>query len=138
MDYGLDTSALLRIVTSDPPSLAVKVARAIQLIIEDGGTIHVSDSVVQEAYFALQHHYGATKEDAVLDLRAISQADGFFFSNGAKEALAEPIAARMAPGLVDRMIVAGYGAQGLRTISCERSFRRLSNTLVIAEAQEQK
>ena len=71
MDYGLDTSALLRIVTSDPPNLAVKVARAIQLIVEDGGTLHVSDSVVQEAYYALQHHYGATKENAVADLLAL-------------------------------------------------------------------
>ena len=133
MDYGLDTSALLRIVTSDPPNLAVKVARAVQLIVEDGGTLHVSDSVVQEAYFALQHHYGATKENAVADLLAIANAEGFSFSTGAKAALSEPNAARMAPGLVDRMIVADYDAQGFRTLSCEKSFRRLPSALVITE-----
>ena len=133
MDYGLDTSALLRIVTSDPHGLAVKVARTLQLIVESGGTIHVSDSVVQEAYFALQHHYGATKEDAVADLREISNAQGFIFTDGAKDALAEPNAARMAPGLVDRMIASDYDTRGFRTISCEKSFRRLENTLVIVE-----
>ena len=133
MDYGLDTSALLRIVTSDPPSLAVKVARAIQLIVEDGGILHVSDLVVQEAYFALQHHYGSTKENAIADLLAISNAEGFHFSSGAKAVLSEPHAARMAPGLVDRMIVADYDAKGFHTLSCEKSFRRLPSALVITE-----
>ncbi len=133
MDYGLDTSALLRIMTSDPPALAAKVVETLQSIITGGGFLHVSDTVVSEAYFALQHHYEATKENAISDLRAISNTSGFRFSDGAKAALSEPNAARMTPGLVDRMIADGYADKGLRTISCEKSFRKLPDAIVITE-----
>lgn len=133
MDCGLDTSALMRIVTTDPPGIARAVARTLESIVASGGTIHVSDMVVQEAYHALQFHYGSTKENAVADLLALSKTPGFRFSDGAKAALAQPNAAHMSPGLVDRMIAAGYSAQGLQTISCEKSFRRLPSAVVVSE-----
>ena len=132
MEYGLDTSALLRILPTDPPALAEKVAATLQGIVAEGGILHVSDTVVCEAYHALQHHYCSTKENAISDLRSLSQTPGFRFSDGAKAALAEPNAARMSPGLVDRMIADGYAAEGFRTVSCEKSFRKIPGAVVVA------
>ena len=134
MDCGLDTSALMRIVTTDPPEIARAVAKTLESIVASGGTIHVSDMVVQEAYHALQFHYGATKENAISDLLALSKTPGFLFSEGAKSALAQPNAAHMSPSLMDRMIASDYSAQGLQTISCEKSFRRLPTAIVVSEA----
>ena len=131
MDCGLDTSALMRIITTDPPEIARAVAKTLEGILSEGGTVHISDMVVQEAYHALQFHYGATKDNAIADLLALAKTPGFRFSDGAKAALSQPNVARTSPGLVDRMIVADYSAQGLQTISCEKSFRRLPSAFVV-------
>lgn len=61
MDYGLDTSALMRLATQQPPELAERVTARIQSVLDAGAAIHVSDLVVMEAYYALQHSYHATK-----------------------------------------------------------------------------
>ena len=132
MDFGMDTSALMRILTGQPAELAEKVLDEVGKIIDAGGTLHVSDTVVSEAYYSFQHHYHKTKEEAVAGLLTLSQAAGFRFSDGAKAALAEPNAARMSPGLVDRMIADGYAAEGFRTVSCEKSFRKIPGAVVVA------
>ena len=136
MEYGLDTSALMRILTGEPQHLARKVGALVRRIIKSGGVIHVSDTVVAEAYFAFQQHYRKTKEEAIYGLETLSKTRGFRFSDGAKAALAQPNAARMSPGLVDRMIAADYSAQGLQTISCEKSFRRLPSAVVVSEKSD--
>ena len=133
MDYGLDTSALMRILTGEPQHLAREVGSLARQIIESGGVLHVSDTVVSEAYFAFQQHYRKTKEEAIYGLETLSKTPGFLFSEGAKAALAQPNAAHMSPGLVDRMIASDYSAQGLQTISCEKSFRRLPAAIVVSE-----
>ena len=104
MNWGLDTSALLRIVTKEPPELALRVAARIESILEAGETVSVSDLAVFEAYYALQHSYRMTKANAIADLLALSRQPGFKFSETAVAALSEPNAATMSPGLVDRML----------------------------------
>ena len=133
MDWGLDTSVVLRILTGDPVETATNVAKRIAAIVDGGARVHVSDTVVGEAYYALQHHYAATKEKAILRLLELSRQPGFMFSEYAVAALAQPHAATMSPGLVDRMIAGEYRARGLRVLSCEKDFRRLPDAEVVAE-----
>lgn len=132
MTYGLDTSVVLRIVTADPPLLANIVQTRIEEILTEGNDLFVSSVVASEAYYALQHHYLKTKEEAVVALRALSEEDGITFSAEAKAALETPEAWKASPGLVDRMITAEYSANGYITISCEKDFRKLDLTEIIA------
>lgn len=87
--------------------------------------------MVSEAYHALQHHYGATKENAISYLRTLSRQPGFIFSDNAIAALAKPDAATMSPGMVDCMIAGEYRGRGLRILACEKDFRRFPDAEVI-------
>lgn len=133
MNWGFDTSALLRIITKEPPELALRVAARIESILEAGETVSVSDLAVFEAYYALQHSYRMTKANAIADLLALSRQPGFVFSETAIAALSEPNAATMSPGLVDRMIAGEYRARGLRVLSCEKDFRKLPDAEVVTD-----
>ena len=133
MDWGIDTSALMRMITYEPPSLANKVSEKVASIIEGGGTIHVSCLVVSEAYHALQHHYHATKENAIFYLLALSRQPGFHFDSEAIASLSRPNAATMSPGMVDCMIAGEYRSRGFRVLACEKDFRRLEDAEVVSE-----
>ena len=132
-DFGIDTSALVRILTRQPPLLAEKVKDRIEDILDSGATIFVSNLVVSEAYVVLQRFYHATKEDAIAALLALSRQPGFAFSENALSALSKPNAATMSPGLVDCMIAGEYSAHGLRVLACEKDFRRFPNAEVVTE-----
>ena len=132
MTYGLDTSVVLRIITGEPADLAEKVQSRLTAMIEAGDRIFISYLTVSEAYYALQHFYGHTKENCIKALRAMSECNGFVFSDEAKTALDTPDAWKASPGLVDRMIAGEYAAQGHNTISCEKDFRKLDFTTVIS------
>ena len=131
MIRGLDTSVVLRLVTNRPQPMAGQVADSIRAFLAAGDTFAVTDLVVSEAYFALQHHYDLTKEQAIESLRLLSRENGFLFSAISKEALEQPNAHKMSPGLVDCMISGEYRLQGFRTLSCERDFRKLPDADVI-------
>lgn len=133
MDWGIDTSALMRLITYEPPVLAQMVSERVAAIVGDGGTIHVSSLVVSEAYHALQHHYRATKANAISYLLVLSRQPGFRFSENAVHALSQPNAATMSPGMVDRMIAGEYRERGLRILACEKDFRRFAEAEVVAE-----
>ena len=75
---GLDTSALVRIISGEPPELAEKVARRVAGIIDGGGTCLVGDIAAFEAYYALQQFYGMTKGEVLGHLRELP--DGGFNS----------------------------------------------------------
>ena len=131
MTYGLDTSVVLRILTGRPQPLADIVSERIGHILEEGGDFFVADMAILEAYHALQHFYGSTKEEAVLALRSLAQEPGFAVSPEAMSALDTPNAWKASPGMIDRMIANGYAAKGYVTVSCEKSFSKLDLTEVI-------
>ena len=134
LNYGLDTSALLRILTGEPSSLAVKCALRIQSIFKSGGTVSISDLVVSEAYYALQFHYQKPKEAALEAFRTLFSTQGFECSEAVRDALATKDLAHANPGFADRVIAGDYLARGRITLSCEKSFRRLQSTEVIRDA----
>ena len=132
MTYGLDTSVVVRLLVSEPPALAAKAKDFVEAALDEGHLFYISDLAVSETYFVLQHHYGKTKESAISSIREIRKTPGFHFSPEAKAALDTPDAWKASPGFVDRMIAAEYAAKGFVTVSCEKDFRKLDFTDVIA------
>ena len=65
MTFGLDTSVVLRLLTGQPQDLAAKTLARYQDGIAAGDDFSVSDLVASESYYAIQHHYGKTKEEAL-------------------------------------------------------------------------
>lgn len=132
MTYGLDTSVLMRLLNRTDDPYVQGVFNRINTMIADGDDFIISDLVASEIYYALQHHYGFSKENAINAMRAIAAAPGFSFSKEAEAALATPEAWKASPGLVDRMIANGYASHGHKTLSCERDFRKLDFTEVLS------
>ena len=132
MTFGLDTSVVLRLLTGQPQDLAAKALERYQDGIAAGDDFSVSDLVAAESYYAIQHHYGKSKEEALDALRSFSSGDGISFSQNFEAAINKPNIHKASPGFVDRMLVSGYGETGQITLSCEKSFRRLPGTEVIS------
>ena len=63
MNVGLDTSALVRIISGEPSELAEKVARRLAEIMDGGGECEIADIAAFEAYYALQQFYGMTQSE---------------------------------------------------------------------------
>lgn len=131
MTYSLDSSALLRILVNDPKQLAANVAMFIHSRQLKGDAFAISDLVLSEVYFALQYHYGVSKDHALDILRHFANLPGFCVSSWAKDVLALPNLAKASPGFVDRLIHGAAFSQGQTTVSCEKDFRRLPSTKVI-------
>ena len=127
-----DTSALVRIISGEPPELAEKVARRLAGIIDGGGTCLVGDIAAFEAYYALQQFYGMTKGEALGHLRELAATPGFRFSRTVAATLQIPNLDRANPGFIDRVLAAGYRAAGAATLSCEKSFKKLPNAIVVS------
>ena len=132
MTFGLDTSVVLRLLTGQPEDLAAKALARYQDGIAAGDDFSVSDLVAAESYYAIQHHYGKSKEEALDALRSFSAGDGISFSQNFATAINTPNIHKASPGFVDRMLASGYGERGHITLSCEKSFRRLPDTEVIS------
>ena len=58
---GLDTSVVVRLLVGEPQNIARATRRRLERAVEAGERVLVSDLVIAEAYFALQHHYGIPK-----------------------------------------------------------------------------
>lgn len=128
MRYALDTFVLVRILTGLPQPLAANVAMALEKKRRAGDSFVVSNLVLSEAYYAVQHHYGVDKAAALVALRELSLQRGFEFSDEAKGALALPNIAKASPGFVDRLIHGEQVARGVKVLSCEKDFRKLPDT----------
>lgn len=131
MTFGLDTSVVLRLLTGQPTDLAAKALARYQDGIAAGDDFTVSDLVAAESYYAIQRHYGKSKEEALDALRNFSSGDGISFSKNFTTAIGTPNVHKASPGFIDRMSASDYGERGQVTLSCEKSFRRLPNTEVI-------
>ena len=131
MTHGLDTSVVVRIVSGLPEGAARRVGERIAAEVSSGELFAISPLVLSEAYFALQHHYGFTKDEALQSLRALAHTDGICVPESVRAILDESNLAKANPGFVDRMIVGEYATGGSDTYSCERSFCRLQGTVVV-------
>ena len=132
MTFGMDTSYLLRLLTGQPRELAERALARYQEAVGQGDSFFVSDTVVTEAYYALQHHYGKSKDEALVALKGISEDDSIAFSAGFESVISLPNLAKASPGFLDRVLAADYRSRGQITLSCEKSFRRLPDVEIVA------
>ena len=131
MRIGLDTSVLLRLLTGEPADLATAAVRRIESALRGGDTVLAPDLVVSEAYFALQHHYGLSKAEAIATLAALLHESGIEAAGAAGRVLATPHLATARPGFVDRLIHAEYTQIADEMLTFERPAARLPRARVL-------
>lgn len=131
MKVGLDTSVVVRLLTGQPAAQATVAARRVAAAAGAGDEILVSDLVVAETYFALQHHYGLSKTQALDSLAELFRASPLRAAGGAGAVLATRNLARARPGLVDRLIQAEYAAVAAVVWTFEKSASRLRSVEVL-------
>jgi predicted nucleic acid-binding protein len=114
---GLDTSVVVRLLVGLPASQA-KVARTrLERALDDGESVLVADTVIAEAYFALQHHYDVPKSEARDILHRFATSG--VVSVAPEEAVRALRPARGA-GIVDRLVHERYRSLGAVTLTFER------------------
>jgi predicted nucleic acid-binding protein len=131
--FGLDTSVVLRLLTGDPPAQAQSAFRFVQDLHARGEPAHLSDQTVSEAYFALQHHYGVPKKDALTQLLSFLESGWVREEpNGtAKKTLQAALSSAQKPGFVDRLIHAQYRRASCRLATFEKASKRLVGTVLL-------
>lgn len=131
MKAGLDTSVVLRLLLGQPPDQAARAIAFLDELAREGHHAVVCDLVVAEVYFALQHHYGVSKQDALGGLRRLF-ADGEIQPLGAAaEVLAVKGLASAKPGFVDRLIHGAYAGAAEEMVTFEKASRKLKCVRVL-------
>ena len=132
MIVGLDTSVLVRVLTGEHRDLALVALDYIQEHQRAGDRVLVSDWVVAEAYYALQHHYGASKKDTLDALGDFLTSPGVEGTGEVAAVLATPGLESAKPGFIDRVIHRNYlrlGAEEVATF--ERAAAKLPHVRVL-------
>ena len=131
MTLALDTSVIVRILANQPQPLASQVIEDVARRISAGDTMYVSNLVASEAYYAMQHHYGVDKRTILQSFKLMSEQVGFLFTEEVKRVLSIEGLEHANPGFVDRLIHGEGERCNMPVISCEKSFRRLPDTIII-------
>lgn len=133
MTVGLDTSVLVRVLTGEPRDLALVALSYLLEREQAGDRVLVSDWVVAEAYYALQHHYGASKRDTLEALGDFLASPGIEGTGEVAAVLATPDLESAKPGFIDRVIHRNYLRSGAEEVATfERAAAKLSNVRVLA------
>jgi predicted nucleic-acid-binding protein len=128
---GLDTSVLLRLLLGQPADQAARAVAFSDELSRGGHHAVVSDLVVAEAYFALQHHYGVSKQDARMGLRRLF-ADGEIQPLGAAaEVLAVDGLTSAKPGFVEGLIHGAYAGAADKMATFETAASKLRSVRVL-------
>ena len=131
MKVGLDTSVVLRLLLGQPADQASRAVAFLDELARGAHRAVVADLVVAEAYFALQHHYGVSKPEALKGLRRLF-ADGEIEPLGAVAAvLAVEGLATAKPGFVDRLIHGAYAGAADQMASFEKAAGKLGSVRVL-------
>jgi predicted nucleic-acid-binding protein len=131
MITGLDTSMVLRLLLGQPADQAARALAFLDQHSRRGDVVVVSDLVVAETYFALQHHYGVSKQGAMEGLRRLF-ADGEIQPLGvAAEVLALGLSASAQPGFVDRLIHGAYLRKADEMVTFDKAAGRMKSVRVL-------
>ena len=131
--YAADTSFLLRLLTGDPEAQFQTASTFLEECKKLDHSLEVNDLVLAEAYFALQHHYGYLKEDALQALAKLGSHPGIIFSSNATKVLTLPNLASTKPGFVDLLIHGSARANQRKLVTFEKSARKLPETIVLQD-----
>ena len=100
MTAGLDTSVVVRLLTGEPEALAVVALRYLQDQLRAGERVLVSDWVVAEAYYALQHHYKVSKKETLDALRSFLDTPGVEGTGEVSDVITTPGLESAKPGFI--------------------------------------
>lgn len=131
MKYHLDTSVVLRLLVNDPPALHELALEFLDSASAAGSQILVSDLVVSETYFALQHHYKGSKATAIESLRRLFAGHEICSSGHASEVLKLPGLANSKPGFVDRLLHADAVHSQCQWVTFEKSAVKFPQTVIL-------
>jgi predicted nucleic-acid-binding protein len=132
---GLDTSVLVRLLTGEPRDLALAALGYLLDRKKAGDRVLVSDWVVAEAYYALQHHYGVSKKDTLSALRNLLASPEVEATGEVVAVLAIPGLESSKPGFIDRVIHRNYLSSGAEEVATfERAAAKLPRVRVLAPA----
>ena len=131
MTVGLDTSVVLRLLTGQPAAQAAAAVAFLDDLQRRGDRAILSDLVVAETCFALQHHYGVKKADALGALHRLFEDGEIQATGGAGEVLATRGLASAKPGFVDRLIHRAYVTGGGRMATFETASAKLPAVVVL-------
>lgn len=131
MKVGLDTSVVLRLLVGQPLEQTARAVAFLEELSRRGDQPVVSDLVAAEVYFALQHHYGISKKNALSGLRRLFSGGEIKPLGAVAEVLAGPRIASAKPGFVDRLIHGAYlsEADGMATV--EKAAKKLRGVRVL-------
>ena len=122
---------VLRLLVGQPKDQAARAVAFLDELSRAGHRAVVSDLVVAESYFALQYHYGVSKQDALMGLRKLF-ADGEIEPLGAiAEVLKINGLATAKPGFVDRLIQGAYARDTDEMVTFERASGKLKSVRVL-------
>ena len=123
--FGIDTSVLVRLITRDPEDEFARCVEALRILVEDqGDEVFASNQVIGEAYVAVQHHYGVSRDDARSSLLDALRCGLVAPLNGLS--VIEALEASGGPGLFDRLIANDYSRVGLDTLTLDRRMASLA------------
>ena len=132
MSFGLDTSVVLRLLTGEPTAQARAAIRWLRETQAAGTAVVISDLVASEVYFALQHHYGVPKVEALRQLALFFRSGDVVACGEAAEVLETPRLASAKPGFVDRLIHQQYRrAKVAAMVTFERAARGLPQVCLL-------
>lgn len=128
---SLDTSVLLRLLTAQPIDQFRAATQFLQEQKKCNATLHVSDLVLAESYFALHSYYRLSKADSLLALARFTQHSGVSPTPYAQTILSLPNLATANPGFVDRLIHGSSRSAGHTLATFEKSSAKLPSTLLL-------
>ena len=121
--YGIDTSVLLRLITTQPPDSYSNCIEHLSGLIDSGAEVFASNQVIGETYIAAQHHYKVSRSDASQALFQVLSSGLVAPLNG--DAVLEALNATGEPGLFDRLISDDYLRAGLEVLTLDRKMATL-------------
>lgn len=129
---GLDTSVLVRLIVGEPANQCASARELLESALERSEPVLISDLVVGETYYALQHHYGIPKREACALLRQLLES-GAVVANPAGMAAVVGLAGN-GTGLVDRLIHLRYQDHGATTVTFDAQQGRLTGAIKLGKS----
>jgi predicted nucleic-acid-binding protein len=131
---GLDTSVVLRLLTEDPKDQANLAKKKLDVAFKSKKTVFISDLVISEVYFGLQHHYGVPKSAAKKALIQLLESKKVNPEKNGKALLALKEDEKSGgAGLVDRMIVLQNLDSTHETLTFDKKMAKVSGCIHVSK-----
>ena len=122
--YGIDTSVLVRLITSLPEAEYRRCqAELTRMVEQESAELFASNQVIGEAYIAVQHHYGVSKGDARIALTGALTSGLVAPLNG--QPVLRALRETGGAGLIDRLIAEDYSRTVSETLTLDRRMAAL-------------